>query len=137
MGERLRFIRRKLGASPGRLANAAGVSPNALLRIERDEGPANDWILGRILRSLGNNAKAAFPGAQDVFDFLVPPRDFATWLRNFRLRRGIQQKELARALAVSNVTICRYERNVSRPNDVVVKRLKRAFKLNGEFDRFL
>ncbi|MBI5629381.1 MAG: helix-turn-helix transcriptional regulator [Elusimicrobia bacterium] len=43
---------------------------------------------------------------------------------NFRLQRGIQQKELAEAIGVSNVTICRYERNASNPQDVISEKDK-------------
>ena len=117
------------------MARLAGVSPNALLRIERDEGPANDWILGRILRCLGARAKEAFPGAQDIFDFLVPPRDFAGWLRNFRLRRGLQQAELARILGIHKVSLHRYEKGVSRPDRRVLERLIREYGL--EKDKFI
>lgn len=113
------------------------MSPNALLRIERDEGPPNDWMLGKILRCLGDKAREAFPGAQDVFDFLVPPKDFASWLRNFRMRRGLQQAELAKILKVSKVTVCHYESRYCKPRPVIQERLRRAFRLNGEFDRFL
>jgi transcriptional regulator with XRE-family HTH domain len=67
----------------------------------------------------------------------MPVRDFASWLRNFRLRRGLEQTAVARKIGVSKVTICRYERNHSRPTAVIRGRLRKAFNLNGEFDRFL
>jgi len=137
IGKRIRYLRRKLRLSPAALAAAAGVGPNALLNLEREDAAPKDWVVGRILRAFGEKAREAFPGARDVFDFLVPPKDFASWLRNFRLRRGLQQAELAKVLGISKVSICHYEGNFCKPRPVILERLRKAFKLNGEMDRFL
>jgi len=63
--------------------------------------------------------------------------DFASWLRNFRMRRGLLQVDLAKMLGVNRVAIWSYEHRGSRPRPAVMNRLKRRFKLNGEIDRFL
>jgi len=44
------------------------------------------------------------------------------------LKKGLQQTELAKILGVSKVTINRYEKNVSRPNEVILRRFKEKFK---------
>lgn len=74
---------------------------------------------------------------RDVFDFIMPVTDFASWLRNFRMRRELQQVELAKKLGVSNVTICRYERRASNPAPAILEKLRAIFKLDGEFEQFL
>ena len=122
--------------TPAKLSESAGISPNALLRLERDEAGRNDWVLGRVLRWLGPKIAMAFPGIADVYDFLVPPQNFGSWLRNFRLRRGLQQEELAEAWGISNVSVCRYERNLVKPGSAVLQRLRETFGLQGEFKRF-
>ncbi|MFH1726440.1 MAG: helix-turn-helix transcriptional regulator [Elusimicrobiota bacterium] len=52
-------------------------------------------------------------------------------MRNFRLRRGMRQKDLADALGVHKVTVCRYERNGLKPEVRILKRLKRKFELGA------
>ena len=42
----------------------------------------------------------------------------------------------SKILGVSKVSVCRYERNCSKPNYVVTERLRKVFKLSGELDRF-
>lgn len=137
IGKRIRYLRRKLRLAPAALAAAAGIGPNALLNLEREDAAPKEWVVGRILKAFGEKVREAFPGAKDVYDYLVPPKDFASWLRNFRLRRGLQQAELAKVLGVSKVSICHYEGNLCKPRPVILERFRRAFKLNGELDRFL
>lgn len=137
LGARIRYIRRRFHIPYTALAAGAGISPNTVLRLERGEAKTPDWAISRLLRYLGPKLAEAFPGTDDVYDFLIPPKDFGSWLRNFRLRRGMQQKDMAKALRVHKVTICRYEKNVSKPNQAVLERLTRRMKLNGEFERYL
>lgn len=108
-----------------------------LSQLERGVCPTSLPVLGRILTFFQSAAGEAFPGPGDIFDQVIPPTDFPSWLRNFRLRRGIEQTALAKKIGVSKVTVCRYERNHSRPARVILERLRKAFKLNGELDRFL
>lgn len=95
------------------------------------------WILGRILTLLKGRFKEAFPDARgDIYDYLIPPKTFADWLRNLRLRHGLQQTELAKTLGVNRYTINRYEMNRSNPSQEVHRRLKECFGLNGELNKF-
>ena len=80
--------------------------------------------------------KDAFPDvAGDAYDYLIPPTTFGDWLRNFRLRRGLRQGELAKTLGVNKFTITRYESNHSLPNREIRSRLQKRYGLNGEFDK--
>ncbi|MFH2202011.1 MAG: helix-turn-helix domain-containing protein [Elusimicrobiota bacterium] len=137
LGEKIRYVRRRLGLSCKELARRAGIGNNTLTRLERGEGKAIDAVVGRVLRALGPALAEAFPGTQDIFDLLFPSTSFGDWLRNFRLRRGLQQRELAEILGLNKVSVCRYEKNIVKPQEAILKRLRRKFNLNGEFERYL
>ena len=53
------------------------------------------------------------------------------------MRRGLQQRDLARLLGVNRESIRRYEANETKPIAEVRNRLRKVFKLNGELERFL
>lgn len=93
-------------------------------------------MVGRVLKAFGDKARDAFPGVKDIYDFLVPPKDFGSWLRNFRLRRGLRQGEVAKVLGVSTVSVGYYESNQRKPRPEILAKLKSAFRLNGELDKF-
>jgi DNA-binding XRE family transcriptional regulator len=81
--------------------------------------------------------KDVFPEVNgDAYDYLIPPKTFGDWLRNFRLRRGLRQGALAKTLGVNKFTITRYEANQSTPNQEIQRRFQTRFELNGELDRF-
>ncbi len=111
---------------------------NTIAKLERDETRSvQPWTLGRIVPFLAGRFKEAFPEAKgDAYDYLIPPKTFGDWMRNFRLRRGLQQIQLARAIRVNKFSVNRYEMNQSRPNTEVLGRIRRRFGLNGELDRF-
>ena len=139
LGARLRYLRRRLGLTIALYATGTGVSHGAIGRLERDKlRTLNPWVLGRILPFLASKYKEAFPEtAGDPYDFLVPPTTFGAWLRNQRMRRGLQQRDLARLLGVNRESIRRYEANETKPIAEVRNRLRKVFKLNGELERFL
>ena len=135
IGVRLRFVRKRRGLTIPELGRLTGISHGSISRLETGSAPVNIAAVGKILAFFGPNLAEVFPDGQDPRDQLLPVSDFASWLRNFRMRKGLRQVELARILRVSKVTVCRYEQNRSRPQEVILKRLKKAFKLDGEFDR--
>lgn len=137
LGAKLRFLRRKQGLKLQDLARHLRMGSGTLSQLERGICQTSIPVLNRILTFFQESAGETFPGPGDIFDQVMPVRNFASWLRNFRLRRGLEQTEVARKIGVSKVTICRYERNHSRPHRVIVARLRKAFGLNGEMDRFL
>ena len=129
LGARLRFMRRKTGLTINQLAHKARLGHNVIASLERGKTRTlKPWVLGRILPFLAPGFKEAFAEARgDLYDFLAPPDTFGGWLRNLRLRRGMKQKELARALGVSRESIRRYEGDLSRPAKAVSKRLEEVF----------
>lgn len=138
LGQRLRFLRRKLGLSIKDLSPKVRLAESAIARIERDEARSQPWVLGRILAFLASSFKEAFPETNgDPYDFLIPPTSFGTWLRNQRLRRGMKQRALAAALGVRPYTVVRYEADLTKPAPAIREKLRKVLKLNGEFERFL
>ena len=86
---------------------------------------------------LASRFKETFPEANgDAYGFLIPPVSFGAWLRNLRLRRGLQLQELAKLLRVRPYTLIRYERNQNKPGQAVRLRIKERFGPNNELDRF-
>lgn len=131
-------MRKRLNFTIEDLSKRSGISHNVIARLERDETrKINPSVLGRILPLLADRFKETFPEAQgDPYDFLIPPNSFGRWLKNFRLRRGMQLKDLAKSLNVRPYTIIRYEADQTKPAESVRQELKRLFELNGELDRF-
>ena len=138
LGQRLRYMRKRLHLTIEDLSRKSRLSHNAIARLERDETrKAHPWVLGRILPFLASRFKETFPEAKgDAYNFLIPPVSFGAWLQNLRLRRGLQLQQLAKLLGVHPYTLIRYERNQTKPDQAVRLRLKERFELNGELDRY-
>jgi transcriptional regulator with XRE-family HTH domain len=115
------------------LSKSSRVSHNVIARLERNETrKMQPWVLGRILPLLAARFKETFPEAQgDPYDFLIPPTTFGGWMKNFRARRGLKLKELAKALKVHCYTVIRYEANLTKPDAAVRDRLRRALGSTG------
>lgn len=138
LGGRLRFLRKRQGLTQVDLARRTGISAVTICTLERGGGATyHPEIVGKLLAYFGREAAEAFPEGIDGVDHFLPVTDFGSWLRNFRVRKGLQQVELAKLLGVCKASVSAYEQNQTRPKDAVLKRLRKAFKLNGEFDRFL
>jgi transcriptional regulator with XRE-family HTH domain len=138
LGARLRYLRKRLGVTLEEFSQMTRLGHNTIAKIERGETrKVQPWVLGRILPALADRFKEAFPEtAGDPYDFLIPPTTFGSWLKNFRMRRGLKLKDLARTLKVRPFTVIRYEANESKPAPEVRQNLRRAYRLNGELDRF-
>jgi transcriptional regulator with XRE-family HTH domain len=117
------------------LSQKAGVSHNAISRIERDAiKRPNIKVLGRLLSFFSGELSEAFPEG-DPYDHIIPPKSFGSWIQNQRLRRAMGLHEFARLMRVHVYSTIRYESDVFRPNAPVQRRLREVF---GEgIDRFL
>jgi len=88
------------------------------------------------LPDFASRFKEVFPESDgNPYDFLVPPNTLGGWLRNERLRRGMPQKELARALRGHVFSVIRYEHDRTVPEPDVRLRLRNLF--GNAFERFL
>lgn len=136
-GRRLRFLRKRRGLTIVDLEKRTGVSRVTICRIERGHKVEHLELAGKLLGYFGAQAAEAFPPGTDPIDLLVPVTDFGSWLRNFRVRKGLQQAKLAEILGVSRPSISCYEANKTTPLKAVLKKLRKSFKLARRFDRFL
>lgn len=137
LGGRLRFLRRRQGLTQEDLCRRTGVSRATICKVERGGQMCHPEIVGKLLAYFGAEAAEAFPEGKDGVDHFVPVTDFGSWLRNFRVRKGLQQVEVAKAIGVSKASVSAYEQNQTRPRNEVLKRMRKVFRLNGEFDHFL
>ena len=116
LGARLRYLRRRAKVTIAQLATRSKISHNAISRLERTpDRRANPAILERILQVLGLNFQEVSPGAGDCYDLLVPPKTQGSRIKNTRLKKGLQQKVLAKRLGVSRETVRRWERDLFGP----------------------
>lgn len=135
LGTRLRFLRKSLGLTLDRFSQISGLSRNAISRIERDIiRHVEPRILGRLMAHYANRLKEVFPEG-DPYDSIIPPKTLGAWIKNQRLRRGLEQKRLARELNVHVFSVVRYERDEFRPDAEVRKRLNKLF--GPGLERFL
>lgn len=103
--------------------------------MERGTVPLDPAIVGKILAYFAQDLCEVFQGTGEPQDQIVPVKDFGSWLRNFRLRKGLQQLDLANALGIHKVSLHRYEKGKSKPEWQVLQRLIRKYGL--EKDEFL
>lgn len=131
LGERVRYMRRRLGLTIAELSRKSKVSHNVISRLERDATRrVQPWILGRLLPPLASRFKETFPEAGgNAYDFLIPPTTFGGWLKNLRMRRGLKLTELAHALKVRPYTVIRYEADETKPAPEVRQNLRRILGL--------
>ena len=60
-----------------------------------------------------------------AIDVLCPPVSFGARIRNLRLGKGVQQKDLAEMLGIYKVSLCRYEKDSVRPDEKLIKMIAR------------
>ena len=112
------------------LARIWGVSWVCVSRYESNLVKPTPPLLARLKDALGLD-DAALAGVVAV------KADFGSWLKDFRLRRGLTQEQLGKTWRVPVSTVGRYEANLRSPGLENLKRLKAAFGLNGELDKFM
>lgn len=135
LGGRFRFLRKRWGMTLDDLAERTGISKPTLCQFERGRR-MRTMIVAKLLAYFGQEAADAFPEG-DPLEQVVPVSDFGSWLRNFRIRRGLRQAELAKAIGVCEASVSAYELNRTKPQRQVLERLRKGYGLNGEFERFL
>lgn len=121
LGSNIRKYRVLCGFSQLELARTAGVALSGVIAYEKDRITRPDpVIIQKIAKALQVAEIALFPdapaGAKDAIDVLCPPVSFGSRIRNLRLRKGFQQKELAEMLGIHKVSLCRYEKDLICPD---------------------
>lgn len=67
---------------------------------------------------------------KDFLDYFCPSDTYGSRLRKLRISRNLQQKDLAKMTGIHKVSLCRYEKDLIKPNEKMVKRIKNTFKTN-------
>jgi transcriptional regulator with XRE-family HTH domain len=65
---------------------------------------------------------------QDFLDYFCPSDTYGSKLRKLRLSRNLQQKDLANMLGVSKVSVCRYEKDRSKPSKTITEKIDKILK---------
>lgn len=130
LGTRIRNLRLKTGLTQQQLANNAGMSRSKIEIYEQDKliNP-NPLVIQKLAKILNIEPCQLIPTkstTQDFYDYISPPVTLGSRIRNLRLRKGMLQKTLAQLLGVSNVTICRYEKDCSKPTPKISRRVARV-----------
>ena len=134
LGARLRYLRRRAKVTIAQLATRSKISHNTISRLERTpDRRANPAILEKILQVLRLIFQEISPGAGDCYDRLVPPKTPGSWIKNARLKKGLQQKALAKRLGVSRETVRRWERDLVRPGTNVQNHLNEVLGPTASF----
>jgi transcriptional regulator with XRE-family HTH domain len=122
-GSPLRRLREARGWTQAELARRAGVSRDAVLRVERGRAPVADTAR-KLAAALGS-------GAADL-SLLAPPRPKVAGLREVRAARGLSQGELAARAGLGRPTVSRLERGHQAPTSRTLASLARALGVAPE-----
>jgi ribosome-binding protein aMBF1 (putative translation factor) len=68
------------------------------------------------------------PRDRDFLDYFCPSDTWGGRLRKLRLKRNLQQKDLAGMLGLTKAAICRYEKDRSKPNKQIVSKIEEILK---------
>jgi len=61
---------------------------------------------------------------------LIPVDSLGSRIRNLRYKAGLAQKDMAKKLKVSKACVCRYEKNISRPNKKILKKIAKVLRVS-------
>ena len=125
-----KVLRIKNGLKQAELAESAGIGTTVLARYE--QGKVIDltpWVLQKIAKALKIDPAELLTGSgqannKDFLDYFCPSDTYGSRLRKLRLGRNLQQKELAEMIGISKVSICRYEKERSKPIKRIMLKLE-------------
>ncbi len=63
-------------------------------------------------------------------DYLIPPHTLGAKIKNLRLKRGLSLKEFTKKAGLSKDCIWRYERDITIPEEKILKRIAKVLKVN-------
>jgi transcriptional regulator with XRE-family HTH domain len=135
LGTRIIALRIQKGLNQENLAKYSGIATSVIARYEQDRIlDINPEILQKIAEILQVDPVLLLPTriqpeSGQFAEFFSPYVSSGSKIRQFRIDRGIQQKDLAEALGVSRETIRRYEKNHSKPTKKIIAKLEEYMRL--------
>ena len=91
----------------------------------------NPWILQKVAKSLKIDPIELLPvpvqsNNKDFLNYFCPSDTWGGRLRKMRLSRNLQQKDLANMLGLHKVSICRYEKDRSKPSKIITENIDKS-----------
>ena len=134
LGDRIRLFRIKQGISQKTLAERSGLAVTVLARYEQGKIlDINPWMLQKLAKFLKTDPAELLPGSEqannkDFLDYFCQPDTYGGRLRKMRLNRNLQQKDLAKMLGLHEVSVCRYEKDRSKPSKIITEKIDKILK---------
>ena len=104
VGERIAYYRKKKKLSQQQLADLAGVSVCTIKRIENHKVTSNINTYNSIISALQISPDLIY---NDYFRFIS--NDYSHWLKSYRKKNNLTQRELSKLLNIHVKTIMRLE----------------------------
>ena len=91
------------------------------------------WILQKIAIALKIDPTELLPGMEqakntDFLDYFCPSDTWGSKVRKMRLKRNLQQKDLAKMIGISKVSVCRYEKDRVNPSKKIAEKIDKILK---------
>ncbi|MEW6556079.1 MAG: helix-turn-helix transcriptional regulator [Elusimicrobiota bacterium] len=134
LGARIKALRVKIGLNQANLAKSTGLATSIIGRYEQGRIlDLNPFVLEKIATTLKVTPLELLPpaarvGIKDSYDYFCRSDTRGSKIKKLRLKHHLQQKDLARMLGIHKVSLCRYEKNHSKPDSIIIQKLKEIFK---------
>ena len=137
IGNKIKYFRLKKGLTRDELAKISGVSCAYLAEIEqKNRINIHPLYIQKIADGLGiDPLKLISPNGSSkkkkhFIDYLIPPDTLGAKIKNLRLKRGFTLKEFTRKVGLSKDCIWRYEKDITVPEEKILKRIAKVLKVN-------
>jgi len=137
IGNRIKYFRLTKGLTRDELAKISGVSGAYLAEIEqKNRSTIHPLYIQKIADGLGvDPLKLISPNGSlkkkiHFIDYLIPPDTLGARIKNLRFKRGLTLKEFTRKAGLSKDSIWRYEKDVTVPEEKILKRMAKVLKVN-------
>ena len=136
IGNKIKYFRLKKGLTRDELAEARGVSHAYLAEIEqKNRTTIHPLYIQKIADGLGvDPLKLISPNGSSkkkkhFIDYLIPPDTLGARIKNLRLKQDLTFKEFTKRLKVSKDSTWRFEKNITIPNERILKRMAKILKV--------
>ena len=134
LGNRIKALRIKAGLKQADLAESAGIGTSVLARYE--QGRIIDLtpqVLQKIASILNIEPLELLPvpnhpNSRKFLDYFCPSDSQGSRIRKLRLSRNLQQDELAKMLGIHKVSVCRYEKDRSKPSKIITENIDKILR---------
>ncbi|MEW6558110.1 MAG: helix-turn-helix transcriptional regulator [Elusimicrobiota bacterium] len=130
----MKALRVKNGLNQANLAKSTGLATSIIGRYEQGRIlDLNPSVLQKIAKALNVTPLELLPpavrtGFKDIYDYFCRSDTWGGRIKKLRLKHHLQQKDLARMLGIHKVSLCRYEKNHSKPDTETVRKISQILK---------